>query len=587
MSDSTTWPAGTHWRSEPTVAAAVDRWVAAAANGDDAEALAGVVALVAAHLDVDVGLEVDGMPVAPSPAVVEAGVDRDVVDTHGAWLVGFLRESLLAREARRVAGVHHTSPGMARTLVELVTRVVGLTETDTILDPSCGGGAFLLAVCETLGGPVEERIAQVRGFDIDPLAVAATSASLRLWGGGARLGATAVRVQDALAMEPWPETPSVVIGNPPFLSQLRGRTARDGDRRAALRARWPVLGGYADDAAAFLLAAVDGVADGGVVALVQPSSFLSARDAEPVRRAVALTASPAAMWIDGGQQFAASVDTVAVVVRKADAPYDVIRTMGVPAATLPPYRDRLDPASWAPLLLADDTPKVDVGHFAAAVRLADVAGVTAGFRDQFYGLRGAVSDDRDGQVRLITSGLIDPLHVRWGDVACRFDRQAWSHPSVDPDAVAEEIRSWVSARLVPKLLVAGQTKVIEAVIDPHGRMVPCTPVVSVEPVAGAPSLAHLAAALTSPVTTALMLSMSAGSALSRDAMRVSATLLGRLPLPTEEAAWDDAAAAVEAGLDPDDPTASLDEIGRLGLAAYGLGDRDDLLRWWRRRRPRC
>jgi hypothetical protein len=140
----------------------------------------------------------------------------------------------------------------------------------------------------------------------------------------------------------------------------------------------------------------------------------------------------------------------------------------------------------------------------------------------------------------------------------------------------------VADRLTPKLVVASQTRVVEVAIDATGDMVPCTPVVTVEPLDGAPSLAHLAAALTSPVVSLLLLRSVAGSALSADAMRMSARTLADLPLPAEGPAWDAAAAAVDALEGP--PTRSeLVEIGRRALAAYGLTDRIDILNWWQSR----
>ena len=230
-------------------------------------------------------------------------------------------------------------------------------------------------------------------------------------------------------------------------------------------------------------------------------------------------------------------------------------------------------------------PQIGPEELSRSGTVGDVAVVTAGFRDHFYGLRGAVADDENGHHPLITSGLIDPLECRWGVVSCRFDRQKWTHPVVDPAAVAPGIHDWIAHRLRPKLLLASQTRVIEVLIDRRGQMVPGTPVVSVEPFAGAPSLAHLAAALTSPVTAALLLVDAAGSALSRDAMRVSAPRIAALPLAEPGPDGDAAAVAVDAGgavVDRDE----LLEIGRLGLAAYGLGDRDDILNWWQQRLPR-
>ena len=214
--------------------------------------------------------------------------------------------------------------------------------------------------------------------------------------------------------------------------------------------------------------------------------------------------------------------------------------------------------------------------------MADVAHVTAGFRDQFYGLRGAVAEAVEGRPRLITSGLIDPLTIRWGETSCRFDKQTWLEPTVDPTAVDSAIVGWVADRLVPKLMVASQTKVLEVAIDADGDMVPCTPVVTVEPTGDRPSLAHLAAALTSPLASLLLLHEAAGSALSAQAMRVSARALGDLPLPPEGPEWDAAAAAV-AALDGAPTQPQLVEIGRLAMAAYGLSERTDIVNWWQSR----
>jgi hypothetical protein len=554
--------------------------VDAAEPGNAAGALAAIVARVAREMRVDVALTVDGIAVDPTEAVRSVPVDTEILTEAGPWLPGFAREALLSAGDRRREGVHHTTPEMAATLVDFVAALRPFEDDDVVVDPAVGGGVFLLAAAEAMRGDRPTRIARLLGFDIDPLAVATTQAALRLWAGGAPLPHDAIRLADALEDE-WPASPSsVVIGNPPFRSQLRGGTGRDARRRASLARRWPEVSGYVDDAAAFLLAGVDHVRDGGVVALVQPSSVLSARDAEPVRSRLCRDAPPVGLWIDGDQQFAASVDTVAVVVRKGRTGDPIRRITGVPGSPLPDHSP-VESGSWASLLLID-TPSVARTEITSTRTLADVARVTAGFRDQFYGLRGAVAEGIAGRPQLITSGLIDPLECRWGQTSCRFDKQTWLEPSVDPAAVDPRIRQWVADRLRPKLVVASQTRVLEVAIDAAGAMVPCTPVIAVEPVDGAPSLAHLAAALTSPLASLLLLRATAGSALSADAMRVSARSLGGLPLPLDGTAWDDAAAAVDA-LDGPPSRAQLVEIGRLGLAAHGMAGRVDILNWWQSR----
>ncbi|MEQ8840345.1 MAG: N-6 DNA methylase [Acidimicrobiales bacterium] len=586
MSGSTTWPAGILSPTDPRVAATLQSWVAAADPENHAGALAAVVARVAHATGVDVGLVVDDVAVPADPAVAAVAAERSILRDGGPWLPGLVREQLLSSGDRRRGGVHHTTPAMASTLVDFAASCRPFDSESVVVDPAVGGGVFLLAVCEFLDGDPADRVRQVRGLDLDPLAVATTAAALQLWSGGAPIPAGSLVVADALA-EPWPFGPaSHVLGNPPFLSQLRDRTGRDTSRRASLVARRPELTGYVDDAAAFLLAGTDAVTAGGVVALVQPSSMLSARDAAPVRARLAHDAPPVGLWVDGGRQFAAAVDTVTLVLQKGIAGGPVQRRRGVPArveATHPPVTS----GSWASLLLTD-TPQITAADLARGTTLADVALVTAGFRDQFYGLRGAVAEAVDGDAalgpRLVTSGLIDPLTCRWGTTTCRFDKQQWRRPVVDIDAVDPAIRQWVANRLVPKLVVASQTRVIEAAIDARGDLVPCTPVIAVEPLATAPSLAHLAAALTSPVASLLLLHDAAGSALSADAMRVSAQAIGGLPLPAPGPAWDAAAAAVEAV--GDSPSVEeLVAIGRLTLAAYGLDDRVDILEWWRRRLP--
>ncbi|NIR36154.1 MAG: hypothetical protein GWN79_06265 [Actinobacteria bacterium] len=193
-------------------------------------------------------------------------------------------------------------------------------------------------------------------------------------------------------------------------------------------------------------------------------------------------------------------------------------------------------------------------------------------------------DEPGGTPRLVTSGLIDPLRLRWGERVCRYDRRRWRHPVVDLDRVDDAVEGWVVARLVPKVLVATQTRTVEAVVDPDGSLVPSTPVVSVEPSGPVPSLWHLAAVLSSPVVAALVATTAAGSALSRDAMRVSARTVAALPLPADAAAWDAAAEAAErAQLGGDD--GALRVCAARTLAAYGVEGRTDLLEWWAPRLP--
>ncbi len=89
-----------------------------------------------------------------------------------------------------------------------------------------------------------------------------------------------------------------------------------------------------------------------------------------------------------------------------------------------------------------------------------------------------------------------------------------------------------------------QTRVIEAVVDVDGRLLPSVPVVSVEP-ADPTDLWRVAAVLLSPVASAWMLHHRAGSGLSDDTIRVSARSVTELPLPTDRDRWAEAAELVQ------------------------------------------
>ena len=207
--------------------------------------------------------------------------------------------------------------------------------------------------------------------------------------------------------------------------------------------------------------------------------------------------------------------------------------------------------------------------------LGDIARVRAGFRDQYYGLTDAVVDDAMGAHPLVTSGVVDPLDNGWGRRPTRFAKQSFDAPSVLLDRVDPSIDTWIRDRLVPKVLVASQTRVIEAFVDADGRCVPCTPVVSVEPRRGR-SVWHLAALLTSPVATAWLVTEAAGTALSADAVRVSASTLAALPLPGDHQAWEVAAEAACAG--------DVAACGWAMLHAHAVDD-EALFAWWWDRMP--
>ncbi len=143
-------------------------------------------------------------------------------------------------------------------------------------------------------------------------------------------------------------------------------------------------------------------------------------------------------------------------------------------------------------------------------------------------------------------------------------------PAVSRSALSERLR----ARLVPKVVVATQTRVIEAAVDGNGEWLPAVPVISI--VAEAPMLWPIAAALCSPPLTAWAATQHLGAARSSSAIKLSARDVRALPLPEPSVAWEQAEAALRAG--------DVLEAGRLMCIAYGVDD--TTFTWWQARLPR-
>ncbi len=481
----------------------------------------------------------------------------------GPDLIGQVAEILTGVDERRRGGVHHTPRPIAEHLTAIV---IDPTEPPgSVCDPAVGGAAFLLAVARRLIGaglPAEDVLDRLTGVDIEPTAVAASQTALALLGAehGTRSVPAGLIVADALTMDPkrFPGRSGpgfdLVIGNPPFGSQLRGSSRRGEAEHDAMKSRFgAAVGPYTDRASLFLLLALDLVGPGGRIQMIVPRSLLAARDAEPVRRAVTERGCLDAVWVDdepGAFDAAVRVCSLSITRLAAGAeasersPTTVAVGWAGPSAKAAVPGPTASAHGWGGLLAAlGGAPEIDL----SGPVLGELSSATAGFRQQYYGLAPFVHEG-DGETGrpLVTVGLIEPAELLWGRRPCRFARQRWSSPVVDERALARDdprLGAWLAARYRPKVLVASQTRIIEAVVDPEGSLVPSVPVISVEP--GDPDdLWLVAAVLLSPVASAWMVGRRAGSGLSADTVRVSARSVLDLPLPTDRVCWEEAAGLV-------------------------------------------
>ena len=532
-----------------------------------------------------------GIPASTTPSPDPVTPAGSVAEIEQAYRIGLAYEATLSDRDRR-AGAHYTPVDVVEGLVARALPLADLPERPRCWDPSCGGGAFLVAVAEALwrrgidAAEVVDRC--VVGVDLDPGAVAASRRALTAWAevrGATDVSPTVIE-GDGLEMDLGRF--DLVIGNPPFRNQLGSATARDEETARRRRDRFGDAAlGYVDDAVLFLLEAARSLRQGGVACLVQPRSTLSVQHAAVARAEVQADGRHlVAAWLPGVQVFDAVVEVWAPFVRSGGQPADVM-VFGGRTAELDGARSHpVVGGDWSPIAAtADGVP--ELGDLRLDGGVADRAVATAGFRDEYYALLAHTVDEEPDScgMRLVTTGMIDPGVCRWGEAPARFGKRAWDHPWLDVAAleVADpRIARWVERLAVPKVLVASQTRVVEAVADPVGDLVPVTPTIAVVP-ADSGDLGLLVAALVSPPVAALLRRRRAGSGMSATTVRVTAKDLLDVPLPADRVRWAAAAAALSRG-------ATWAEHGSAMCSAYGADD-PAVLAWWldalpkRARRP--
>jgi methylase of polypeptide subunit release factors len=221
--------------------------------------------------------------------------------TAEALIAAFEQETsrALGHAGRRKAGLFYTPPAVAAHVVDVLLHHSGV-RAGTLLDPSAGAGAFLVAAARA-------GLRDLRGIDLDPKALKVARAALRLCGAKATLSTA-----DALRFTPR-RPADLVLSNPPY-----GHVEDEQERQWILR-RFPALrGGEIDRYAAFLLRALQLVRPGGAVGLLIPDTWMFLARSGSLREAVLAQAEIAAV-ADLGKPFAAAKDTrvqALVLVRK-------------------------------------------------------------------------------------------------------------------------------------------------------------------------------------------------------------------------------------------------------------------------------
>ncbi len=220
---------------------------------------------------------------------------------EAGYRIGGAYTALLPRRYRARHGVYYTPPPLAERLLDAATEAGVDWTSDTVLDPACGGGAFLapvaLRMAEALRheppSVVVDSIAdRLRGNEIDPFGawisqVMLEAALMDVCRRAERRVPPVVEVCDSLSRADDLERFDLVIGNPPY-----GR-ARLSKARRKKYAR--SLFGHANLYGLFYDLAFRRVRPGGVVALLTPASFLAGEYSKALRGLLGREARPVNM----------------------------------------------------------------------------------------------------------------------------------------------------------------------------------------------------------------------------------------------------------------------------------------------------
>ena len=429
-------------------------------------------------------------------------------------------------DRRKSEGAFYTPIAVARELIELDWAA----PPRRALDPACGCGAFLVALSQSFldrGLDPASIVPRLHGVDIDPVAVAVCRGRL-----AEELGVDSELIQvyvgDSLAEAPPQEGPfDLVVGNPPFGNAIESRTARSDRERADFAERFPeaATGAY-DRAGLFVEAALRLLSDGGRLAMVLPRALLSAKYATRLRRYVVreFTLSHIRAYRAADHFASAAVYVVGVGIRRGTAQQLVVRDHdGDRVATLP------GTDSWAPLIspyahvlarIPNDWPRL--GEH-ALVQAGAAAGEAYDFRPHL-----TETPCSDGW-KLLTTGSIDPFVALWNTATTRYLKATYDGPWL-PRAAASARRA--SLYDAPKVIVAGLSKVLEAVADLEGEFAGAVATIAVRPKASdVRAIQNLERFLNSWLARTQFLALHGAQALGGGSVQVTKQKLAELRFP--------------------------------------------------------
>ena len=200
---------------------------------------------------------------------------------EASYMIGVIYTGLLPDRFRAQLGAYYTPPTLCKRLLDMAANAGVDWRSARVLDPACGGGAFLSPVARRMAESLKDCDASfildhiqqyLQGFELDSFAawmsLVYLDASLsELYHNAGKRLQSVVRVCDSLEQSPGNQGFDLVIGNPPY-----GRVTLS----PALRKKFSrSLFGHANLYGIFTDLALRYTRTGGVIAYVTPTSFLA------------------------------------------------------------------------------------------------------------------------------------------------------------------------------------------------------------------------------------------------------------------------------------------------------------------------
>lgn len=216
-----------------------------------------------------------------------------------AYSIGLTYTGMLPPEYRSSHGIFYTPPQLTARLLDQATAAGVDWTTARVLDPACGGGAFLTPVARRIIDAlpnvtpailVKNIGSRLCGYEIDPFAawisqVTLDAVMLDVCRKARRRLPVVVTVCDSLQrLATERDSFDLVIGNPPY-----GRVTLSAEDRARYKRS---LYGHANLYGLFTDLALSHVSPGGIVAYVTPTSFLAGEYFKNLRALLGTEAYP-------------------------------------------------------------------------------------------------------------------------------------------------------------------------------------------------------------------------------------------------------------------------------------------------------